>query len=303
MQVPLTRASHASILTGLYPFQHGIRDNFAPPLARRAPHARGGAEEPGLQDGWVRRLLHRQHAVGPRTRIRRVRRLVRAGCEGHGVLHRVPAAGRRGGGNGRAPGSSGWPVRARRSSRGSTSTIRIRPMRRRSPTPRATRQHLYEGEVAYTDEILGRLLGTAGHGSVSAGRTLVIVTSDHGEALGEHGEEEHGFFVYDATVRVPLLIRLPGRIAPGVRVKSQAQGIDLVPTILDLAGVRTAVAGLARTIARARHDGQAGRRPRCRVFREPVPSAALRLERPEGDQDGRVEVHPGAAAGTLRPDA
>ncbi len=62
------------------------------------------------------------------------------------------------------------------------------------------------------------------------------MTSDHGEALGEHGEAVHGFFLYDATIRVPLLLRGPG-IVPGTRISTTIQSIDLYPTVLNLAGV------------------------------------------------------------------
>ena len=63
-----------------------------------------------------------------------------------------------------------------------------------------------------------------------------MVTSDHGEALGEHGEAVHGFFLYDATIRVPLLLRGPGIVA-GTRIPATIQSVDLYPTILNLAGV------------------------------------------------------------------
>ena len=63
--------------------------------------------------------------------------------------------------------------------------------------------------------------------------TLVIVTSDHGEALGEHGEDVHGYFVYEATLRVPLVIRGPG-VKAGTRMEALARTIDLYPTILEM---------------------------------------------------------------------
>ena len=65
--------------------------------------------------------------------------------------------------------------------------------------------------------------------------TLVIVTSDHGESLGEHGEDVHGYFVYEATLRVPLIFRGPG-VKPGTRIDALARTIDLYPTILEITG-------------------------------------------------------------------
>ncbi len=87
-----------------------------------------------------------------------------------------------------------------RSSRGCTSTIRTPPTALRRRTARRYAKAPYDGEVAYTDEILGRLLARLDRAGI-ANRTLVVLTSDHGEALGEHKEEEHGFFVYDAALR------------------------------------------------------------------------------------------------------
>jgi arylsulfatase A-like enzyme/Tfp pilus assembly protein PilF len=104
----------------------------------------------------------------------------------------------------------------------------------------------YLGEVAYTDHALGPLLETA---TMSQSRpTLIIVTGDHGEALGDHGEATHGLFAYEATLRVPLIL---AQVSPGAApwgfaatgfpppgsgqpVSTPARHVDLVPTILDL---------------------------------------------------------------------
>jgi arylsulfatase A-like enzyme/cytochrome c-type biogenesis protein CcmH/NrfG len=93
----------------------------------------------------------------------------------------------------------------------------------------------YDGEVAFTDRQLGRLLHSLderGH----APRTLLLVTSDHGEGLGEHGEGTHGLFVYDATLKVPWIMAGPG-IPAGRVSETVARGIDLLPTLLDYAGL------------------------------------------------------------------
>jgi arylsulfatase A-like enzyme len=87
----------------------------------------------------------------------------------------------------------------------------------------------YRAEVRYVDAQVGRLaaaLRDAGRGD----DTLLVVTADHGEALGDHGVLEHGFTVYDELVRVPLIVRGPG-IAPGRRLDGPAQLEDLAPTL------------------------------------------------------------------------
>ena len=62
---------------------------------------------------------------------------------------------------------------------------------------------------------------------------------DHGESLGEHGESTHGFFVYQATMHVPLLIRAPFDAMAGRRVADTVRSIDILPTVLELLGIRT----------------------------------------------------------------
>jgi arylsulfatase A-like enzyme/predicted Zn-dependent protease len=94
---------------------------------------------------------------------------------------------------------------------------------------------LYDGEIAFTDAQVGRVLDWLEQRGLRE-NTIVIVVGDHGESLGEHGESEHGYFVYDATVRVPLMIRVPDTDVAGRRVACQVRTIDVAPTVLDLIG-------------------------------------------------------------------
>jgi len=96
----------------------------------------------------------------------------------------------------------------------------------------ARRRQGYDGEVAYVDETLGRFLNELPQGLIN--RVVVVVTGDHGESLGEHRERTHGLFAYDATLRVPLVIAGPG-ITPRV-VAGVASHVDVMPTILALTG-------------------------------------------------------------------
>jgi choline-sulfatase len=109
----------------------------------------------------------------------------------------------------------------------------------------------YDGEVAYVDRELGHLLAAAEPGPPG---TIVLVTADHGESLGEHGEATHGVFVYDATLRVPWIMAGPGlprgRVAPVV-----ARGIDVAPTLLDYAHLHVPRAMQGRSL-RPAADGQ-----------------------------------------------
>jgi arylsulfatase A-like enzyme len=92
----------------------------------------------------------------------------------------------------------------------------------------------YDGELAWVDSQLARLLERV---RAMPGRTLVVVTADHGEGLREHGEGAHSMKIYDTTQRVPLVFALDGRVAAGKRVKLSVGLVDVMPTILDLAGI------------------------------------------------------------------
>src|SRR5262249_45303504 len=106
------------------------------------------------------------------------------------------------------------------------------PIRARFPP---TMIGAYDGEIATADIQVGRLIDHL----ASAGRldrTLVVVLGDHGESLGEHGEEQHGFFIYDADVRIPLIVAGPGM--PSRVVNDDVRIVDVMPTILQLLGMQ-----------------------------------------------------------------
>ena len=111
------------------------------------------------------------------------------------------------------------------------------------PEPYRTRyaSEPYDGEIAYTDAALGLFIGRlrAAH---ALDRTLVVITSDHGESLGEHGERTHGLFAYDATLRVPLVMWAPDHIRSGA-FDHTMRLVDVAPTVLDLLGL-PALAGV-----------------------------------------------------------
>ena len=95
----------------------------------------------------------------------------------------------------------------------------------------------YDGEIAFVDAQLARLLAALQEKGALA-RTLVLVTADHGESLGEHGEGTHGLFVYDATLKVPWIMAGPG-LAAGRIATAVARGIDVLPTLLDYCAIAT----------------------------------------------------------------
>ena len=104
---------------------------------------------------------------------------------------------------------------------------------------------LYDGEIAFTDAHLARVLEAVDRLGL-ADDTLVVFTADHGEEFGDHGGEKHGHTLYRELVRVPLLIRAPG-FPPG-RSDSLVSGVDLLPTVLELAGLRPPLPVVGRSL-------------------------------------------------------
>lgn len=91
---------------------------------------------------------------------------------------------------------------------------------------------LYDSEIAYVDSLIGKLIDRLG---ARLSSTAIVFTSDHGEGLGDHGEGAHGFFVYDETVRVPLIVAAPG-VRAGSVVRDVVRTVDIMPTLVELAG-------------------------------------------------------------------
>lgn len=223
--VPLTLPSHTSMLSGLLPLHHGVRDNGQTVPADvdllqaqlQKQGYRTGAFVSGFplqaMFGLDRGFDHYDDAMdeGEQGWVeRRAQDTVEAGSEWL---------------RGQAEGEQPWFAWAHFYDPHDPYEP---PREFWQPGPRGA----YDGEVTYTDYWIGKLLETARE--VSGDRPLLIVlTADHGEALGEHEELTHGFFVYDSTMRVPLIISWPGRIPPATGTEP-VQLIDLAATILDL---------------------------------------------------------------------
>ena len=121
--------------------------------------------------------------------------------------------------------------------------------------PAAQRQRhaddLYQGEIAFVDQEIGQLLDLLAARGL-AENTAIVVTADHGEAFGEHGEEGHGLLAYDETLRVPLIVRAPG-LPAGRVVEERVSLYDLFPTFVDLFALDAPAAELpGRSLAAAR---------------------------------------------------
>ena len=131
---------------------------------------------------------------------------------------------------------------------GSVDTVHAIENKQLNPTPDdlARLLELYQGEIAFTDAQLGLLLKKLEDGGL-LDDTILVITGDHGESFGEHDDWTHGQKVFEPEVRVPLLLRYPARVPSKVVVEAPVQSIDVMPTILDLTGIKapSAVQGVS----------------------------------------------------------
>lgn len=95
---------------------------------------------------------------------------------------------------------------------------------------------LHDGEIRYTDDKIGELIEGLNKLGLTED-TVIVITADHGEEFWDHGGVAHGHTLYDELIRIPLIIRFPKRISPGAVVRKQVTHIDLMPTLLDMAGL------------------------------------------------------------------
>jgi arylsulfatase A-like enzyme/Tfp pilus assembly protein PilF len=126
------------------------------------------------------------------------------------------------------------------------------------PEPYKTRYQAepYDGEIAYTDSVVSNLLaGLQKRGLFDS--TLIAVMADHGEAFGEHGEKHHGIFLYDETIHVPLLIKVPGQHS-SKKVVTRVRLVDVAPTILQAAHLPVPAAMQGESLLDLMKSDQAG---------------------------------------------
>jgi arylsulfatase A-like enzyme/Tfp pilus assembly protein PilF len=116
---------------------------------------------------------------------------------------------------------------------------------------------LYDGEIAYVDSLIGKVLeGLREKGILD--KTIIVIVGDHGESLGEHGESSHAFFIYDATVSVPLIVKLPASKLKAKIVDAQVENVDIMPTLLDLLGIAVPKEVQGRSLVPLLAGGRAG---------------------------------------------
>jgi choline-sulfatase len=225
---PQTLPAHASILSGQLPFEHGVRDNVGFTVKPGQWFVQRGLQERGWPTGGFVSAYVLRAAVG-----------LNQGFDTYDS-ELPPASGERSigqvqrGGEDTLAAAEKW-LNARDRRKPFFLFLHLyEPHKPYAPPPRFSSYEPYDGEIAYADEIVGRLLDRLRALDVYDRATIVLL-ADHGEGLGDHGEQEHGLFLYNATTHVPLIVKLPGQNSAR-RVTTPVQHIDIVPTILDLAG-------------------------------------------------------------------
>jgi arylsulfatase A-like enzyme/Flp pilus assembly protein TadD len=244
-QAPLTPVSHATILTGTYPQFHKVND-FKVPLAKDLPYA------PDIlrNNGYRTAAFVGSSVLDPKQPF--------AQGFGRGFdTYDAPFTGWR-------PGLDRYHTTERRAAdvvAHALAWLDTRPQGQgqrpffmwvhlydphhpyEPPEPYKTKYAAtpYDGEIAYTDSAVGELLNQLRARGLYDG-TLIAVMADHGEALGDHGEDQHGIFLYDETIHVPLLIKLPqdassAKSSVGLRIESRVELVDVLPTILQAVGI------------------------------------------------------------------
>ncbi len=231
-QVPLTLPSHCTIMTGTYPAFHGVRDNVGYKLPEskttlasmlRNQHYQTAAfvgayvlnAKFGLNRGfdyYDDKIEGPSHS-GPVVNLNEVERSAGE------VISRA----------------MGW-LRAHSQS---PFFVWIHlydphdPYRPPAPFRDIYKRNPYDGEIAYADQELGKFVGLLRQAGLYE-NTLVVLTGDHGESFGEHKEWTHGYFIYDTTILVPLIIKPAQKGLPGRIVSEQVSLVDVTPTILQM---------------------------------------------------------------------
>ena len=228
----LTRPSHASILTGTYPFQHGVRDHSGYRLKAGLPTIATMLKAKGFATGAFVGAVPLERRFGLDAGFDEYDdRFGRTGNNSDFTLAERPA--------GEVVEAALKWIRARQGHWFAWVHV-FDPHAPYAPPPPFDSEYAgrpYYGEVAYVDKALGPLLDAAR----SASRpTVVVVTGDHGEGLGDHGELTHGLLAYETTLRIPLIVAQLGARAAGEVVSNfPARHVDLVPTMLDAVGAQT----------------------------------------------------------------
>jgi tetratricopeptide (TPR) repeat protein len=237
--VPLTLPSHASLLTGLLPETHKVRNNIGYRLDPSTPTIPKMLKGAGYESGAAVSAFVLRSSTG-----------IAASFDffDDGIVSQANI-----------------PIGALQREGGDTSAIAKQWISARKDKPIFFLLHLfephspynppepyrsryllpYDGEIAKTDEIVGDFVASLKRDGIYD-KALIVLLSDHGEGLNQHGEPEHGIFLYREAIHVPLLVKLPGSARAGETASQTVGLVDVMPTVAEVAGVAP-VAGMQGT--------------------------------------------------------
>jgi arylsulfatase A-like enzyme/tetratricopeptide (TPR) repeat protein len=245
--VPLTLPSHAALLTGAYPFVNGVRDNGSFRFDGKLPTLATALKNAGYRTGAfiASFVLDARFGLNAGFDVYDDRYGARPSGGELSLVER-PA-------NEVLQSATAWiadtsdqavsPGQATGTSQPWFAWVHLYDPHDPYDPPEPFKSRFvsdaYAGEIAFADARLGEALDALSRSGRLA-NTVVVVSADHGESLGEHQERTHGLFAYDSTLRVPLIVWAPPVVRPGV-LRGPARLVDVMPTVLDLVGVNPAV--------------------------------------------------------------
>jgi len=229
-QAPLTGPAHAALLTGQYPARLGVRDNATTPIPAGTRTIAQAFKEKGYRTGGFvgAFILGSEYGFGQGFDV------FDASFARYSAGNKLQAQRRGGEVVDEAikwlRGAAGRPTFA---------WIHLYDAHAPYDAPAPYRARFatapYDGEIAYVDSCVARVVAALEE-TAQLDRSVIAVVADHGEGLGDHGEAEHGLFLYDAVLHVPWILRLPGRESAGTVVASQVRSIDVAPTLTSFGG-------------------------------------------------------------------
>ena len=242
---PITLPAHASIFTGLYPFEHGVRNNGNFYLEERFETLATTLVKHGYRTGaFVSAfVLDRRYGLarGFETYDDRMQ----------GASAQVVALEAERRGDRTSAALNAWLDAHAGGDAPFFAWLHLfdphEPYRAPQPFGGAFTDSPYDGEIAFVDAIVASVLDKLAERGVRE-RTIIAIIGDHGESLGDHGEETHSMLVYDPAIRIPLILWRPGRIPHDVVVTRAVRATDLAPTLLELVGAPALSAAHARSL-------------------------------------------------------
>ena len=232
---PITLPSHASLFTARYPFDHGVRNNGNFYLNDRVPTLAQALRDRGYRTAaFVSSfILDRRYGLARGFDVYDDRLGTGAGAIVNFQVERR--------GDATALKAGEWLDAYARERSGRPFFLWVHlydphePYRPPRPFRDMFADRPYDGEIAFDDSVVAAIMDRLDRLAL-LGSTAIAVVGDHGESLGEHGEETHSMFVYESVLRVPMIVWRPGRVPPRTVVRPLVRTIDLAPTLLDLVG-------------------------------------------------------------------